>query len=55
MTLNEVQELLDYWRGHPPTHLLVGAALGAGKGAELRQDFAALAALAPEGVLAAKG
>ena len=55
MTLLEVQELLDYWRAHPPLHLLIAAALGAPKKPDLAQDFAALAALAPDGMLAAKG
>jgi len=55
MTLIEVQELLQYWRIHPPLHLLVGAALGARRQPEAAQDFAALMALAPDGVLAAKG
>ena len=55
MTLTEVQELLAYWRKHPPLHLLIGAALGASAGAKQREDFAALAALAPDGILAAKG
>jgi hypothetical protein len=56
MTLIEVQELLQYWRKHPPLHLLAGAALGQrGGSVQQRQDFAALAALAPDGILAAKG
>jgi hypothetical protein len=56
MTLIEVQELLDYWRKHPPVHLLVAAALGCGGGSrQTDQDFGALAALAPDGILAAKG
>jgi len=54
MTLMQVQELLDYWRVHPPLHLLAAAALGAHDGKHA-QDFAALAALAPNGLLAAKG
>jgi hypothetical protein len=54
MTLAQVQELLDYWRAHPPVHLLVAAALGMHEQKQA-QDFAALAALAPDGVLAAKG
>jgi hypothetical protein len=55
MTLIEVQELLDYWRAHPPLHLLIAAALGAHKKPDVAQDFAALAALAPDGILAVKG
>ena len=55
MTLPQVQELLDYWRVHPPLHLLIGAALGGPKKPDAAQDFAALAALAPRGVLSAKG
>ena len=55
MTLLEVQELLQYWRAHPPLHLLLAAALGALKKPDTAQDFAALAALAPDGILAAKG
>jgi hypothetical protein len=55
MTLLEVEELLDYWRRHPPLHLLIAAALGTHKKPETAQDFAALAALAPDGMLAAKG
>lgn len=54
MTLPQVQELLDYWRLHPPLHLLAAAALGAHE-TKHAQDFAALAALAPDGFLAAKG
>lgn len=54
MTLPQVQELLDYWRAHPPLHLLVAAALGIHE-PKHAQDFAALAALAPNGTLAAKG
>jgi hypothetical protein len=55
MTLPQVEELLDYWRAHPPLHLLVAAALGAHKKSDPAQDFAALAALAPQGILSAKG
>lgn len=55
MTLLQVQELLDYWRAHPPLHLLVAAALGAHKRPDPAQDFAALAALAPDGMLKARG
>ena len=55
MTLLEVRELLDYWRLHPPLHLLIAAALGAPRQAQAAEDFAALAALAPNGVLTAKG
>jgi hypothetical protein len=52
MTLPQVKELLDYWRAHPPLHLLLGAALGIHeKRVEAREDFAALMALAPDGVL----
>jgi len=56
MTLPQVQELLDYWRVHPPQHLLLAAALGIHErsGHEKRgapEDFAALMALAPDGVL----
>lgn len=28
MTLPEVEELFDYWREHPPTHILVAGYLG---------------------------
>jgi hypothetical protein len=52
MTLPQVKELLDYWRTHPPLHLLLAAAVGVHeKHAEAREDFAALMALAPDGVL----
>lgn len=54
MTLPQVQELLDYWRAHPPLHLLVAAALGV-QDKRRAEDFTALAALAPNGILAAKG
>ena len=54
MTLPQVQELLDYWRVHPPLHLLIAAALGVEE-KRRAEDFAALAALAPNGILAAKG
>ncbi len=54
MTFPAVQELLDYWRAHPPVHLSVAAALGQGA-AKAHDDFAALMAMAPKGVLAAKG
>jgi len=54
MTLPQVQELLDYWRAHPPLHLLIAAALGV-PDRHRAEDFAALAALAPVGILAAKG
>ncbi|HXS41982.1 MAG TPA: hypothetical protein VN766_17465 [Stellaceae bacterium] len=54
MTLPQVQELLDYWRAHPPLHLLVAAALGVTE-KRSAEDFAALAALAPNGILAGKG
>ncbi len=55
MTLSQVKELLDYWRAHPPLHLLIAAALGADKKPAPPQDFGALMALAPDGTLAAKG
>lgn len=55
MTLPQVQELLDYWRAHPPLHLLVAAALGRHDTRDRTQDFAALMALAPGGVLRAEG
>lgn len=55
MTLIEVRELLDYWRLHPPLHLLVGALLHTTRPASPPKDFAALMALAPNGFLAAKG
>lgn len=55
MTLPQVEELLDYWRAHPPLHLLVASALGVHKKTDTAQDFAALAALAPQGILSAKG
>jgi hypothetical protein len=54
MTLPQVQELLGYWRAHPPLHLLIAAALGVPE-KRRAEDFAALAALAPNGILAAKG
>ncbi|HVA15461.1 MAG TPA: hypothetical protein VNF99_19590 [Stellaceae bacterium] len=54
MTLLQVQELLAYWRAHPPLHLLLAAALGLHGKASEQQDFAALMALAPGGVLRAE-
>ncbi|HEY1503355.1 MAG TPA: hypothetical protein VGF92_03595 [Stellaceae bacterium] len=51
MTLPQVKELLDYWRAHPPPHLLLAAALGIHEKRASQEDFAALAALAPDGVL----
>jgi len=55
MTLLQVQELLQYWRQHPPLHLMIAAALGRGAASQHQQDFAALAALAPDGTLRGKG
>ncbi|HEV8015215.1 MAG TPA: hypothetical protein VGP48_06760 [Stellaceae bacterium] len=55
MTLPQVHELLAYWRAHPPVHLLLAAALGLHEKREARDDFAALMALAPGGVLRAQG
>ena len=51
MTLLQVKELLAYWRVHPPLHLLLAAALGIHEKRAAADDFAALAALAPDGVL----
>ena len=52
MTLPQVKELLDYWHAHPPLHLMLAAALGMHeKRGEPQDDFAALMALAPDGVL----
>ncbi|HWE72502.1 MAG TPA: hypothetical protein VG328_05025 [Stellaceae bacterium] len=51
MTLPQVTELLDYWRKHPPAHLLLAASLGLHETRERDEDFAALMALAPDGVL----
>jgi hypothetical protein len=51
MTLPQVQELLAYWRAHPPLHLLLAAALGMHEKRAREDDFAALMALAPDGVL----
>jgi hypothetical protein len=51
MTLPQVKEVLDYWRKHPPQHLLLAAALGLREKPERQEDFAALMALAPDGVL----
>jgi hypothetical protein len=51
MTLPHVTELLDYWRAHPPLHLLLAAALGVHEKRVSQDDFAALMALAPDGVL----
>ena len=52
MTLPQVTELLDYWRAHPPLHLLLAAALGIHeKRGGPPEGFAALMALAPDGVL----
>ncbi|HEX3971529.1 MAG TPA: hypothetical protein VHX19_09400 [Stellaceae bacterium] len=51
MTLLQVKELLAYWRAHPPLHLLLAAALGIQETSAASQDFAALMALAPDGVL----
>jgi len=31
MTLPDFYELCEYWRDHPPTHLMVAAYLGVGK------------------------
>lgn len=36
MTLSEVEAIYAYWQDHPPTHLLVGALLGAGPSALAR-------------------
>lgn len=55
MTLPQVDELLDYWRAHPPLHLMVAAALGLHEKREPQEDFAALMALAPAGVLRGNG
>jgi hypothetical protein len=55
MTLPQVNELLAYWRAHPPLHLLLAAALGVHDEHARHDDFAALMALAPGGVLRAKG
>lgn len=55
MTLPQVSELLAYWRAHPPLHLLLAAALGLDEKREPQEDFAALMALAPSGVLRGKG
>jgi hypothetical protein len=55
MTLPQVHELLAYWRAHPPVHLLLAAALGLHEKREARDDFAALMALAPGGMLHAQG
>ena len=51
MTLPQVKELLDYWRAHPPLHLLLAAALGIHEKHAAAEDFAALMTLAPDGVL----
>jgi hypothetical protein len=51
MTLSQVTELLDYWRQHPPLHLLLPAALGMREKQAATEDIAALMALAPDGVL----
>ncbi|MGH6975802.1 MAG: hypothetical protein ACREED_02125 [Stellaceae bacterium] len=52
MSLSAVRELLAYWSRHPPAHLLLAAALRfTPKAKPERADFAALAALAPAGVL----
>lgn len=51
MTLHQAKELLDYWRAHPPVHLLLAAALGIHEPRAAREDFAALMGLAPDGVL----
>lgn len=55
MTLPQVDELLAYWRAHPPVHLMLAAALGRHEKREPPEDFAALMALAPSGVLRGKG
>lgn len=55
MTLPQVNELLAYWRTHPPVHLLLAAALGINDKREVPEDFATLMALAPSGVLRGKG
>ena len=56
MTLPQVGELLAYWRAHPPVHLLLAAVLGIHEKREPPpEDFAALMALAPSGVLRGKG
>jgi hypothetical protein len=55
MTLPQVTELLAYWRAHPPLHLLLAAALGIDDARASQEDFAALMALAPDGVLRGKG
>jgi hypothetical protein len=55
MTLLQVQELFAYWRAHPPVHLLLAAALGLNEQRESQEDFAALMALAPGGVLRGQG
>jgi hypothetical protein len=51
MTLTQVKELLDYWHAHPPLHLLLAATLGIHEKRAADDDFAALMALAPDGVL----
>lgn len=51
MTLPQVRELLDYWHAHPPLHLLLAAAYGIHEKRGRDEDFAALMALAPDGVL----
>jgi hypothetical protein len=51
MTLPQVTELLAYWRKHPPMHLLLAASLGIHEKHAAHEDFAALMALAPDGVL----
>jgi len=45
MTLPDFYELCDYWKEHPPMHLMVAAQLGAGKaGAERKGDLGELLA-----------
>jgi hypothetical protein len=55
MTLPQVQELLAYWHAHPPLHLLLAAAYVLQETRTRDEDFAALMALAPDGLLRAKG
>lgn len=49
MTLPAVYELLDYWREHPPVHLLIGAYLGRRSASgTARSDLGELLAMAGE-------
>ena len=50
MTLLDVEELMEYWADHPPTHILLAAFLGVGWGKQ-QPDQAA----APQEMLARLG